>query len=249
MAQCVDTQTSAAIHGCNLQLNDIEGVAWSNVTERFDGTWCIDTLPLHHINAYGQATGYSSASRFNLPVSSSVMYELFMIPGYVPNASEGHVWLYVLANDYDTGAAISSAQVIVSGTGETSQTKTTSIAGQAVFEWANASAIYVTVSKSGYSSVSKVGATSDYGPDTVRVELHKTIFTPTATLTPGPGGITPSTTYAPYCNPNAADYDESKCSTIKDTAMMNQVRDAGPILISLAILATIMGLLKLMTKK
>ena len=31
MAQCVDTQTSAAIHGCNLQLNDIEGGAWSNV--------------------------------------------------------------------------------------------------------------------------------------------------------------------------------------------------------------------------
>lgn len=237
MAQCVDTQTSGAIHGCNLQLNDIEGGAWSNVTERFDGTWCIDTLPLHHINAYGQATGYSSASRFNLPVSSSVMYELFMIPGYVTNATEGHVWLYVLANDYDTGAALSGATVLVSGSGEASQTRTTGLSGQVIFEWANASTIYVTVDKSGYSSVSKVGTTSDYGPDTVRVELHRVIVTPTATSTPGPGGVTPAPTL------------DTRSTTEKDTAMMNQVRDAGPILISLAILATIMGLLKLMAKK
>ena len=116
-------------------------------------------------------------------------------------------------------------------------------------QWVNVSTAYVTASKTGYVSGSKTVTTSDYGPDTIRIEIWKTVVTATPTATPPPGGITVAPTYAPYCNPNAADYDAGKCSTEKDASMMNQVRDAGPILISLAILATIVGLLKLMGKK
>ena len=118
-----------------------------------------------------------------------------------------------------------------------------------MLQWPNVTTAYINAAKSGYTTGMRVITTSDYGPDFVTIALHLGTYTSTISPTIPPGGITPGPTYAPYCNPSASDYDESKCSTAKDASMMNQVRDAGPILITLAILATIMGLLKLMGKK
>ncbi|MCJ7698072.1 MAG: hypothetical protein MUO73_07070, partial [Thermoplasmata archaeon] len=87
MFQCVDSQTNGAISGCALSLKDQEGNAWSNTSSAIGGTHCIDTLPLHHVSGYGSASGYSSTYRTDLIASDTVLYELIMIPGYVPNAT------------------------------------------------------------------------------------------------------------------------------------------------------------------
>lgn len=246
-AQCVDSQTSGAIAGCDLSLYDLEGGAWSNVTDRFDGTWCIDTYPGHHFHAYGSADGYTPdpTYRLNLPVSSSVVYELLMHPGYVPAAADGKVWLYVIVNDADTGASLQDAHVSISGSGQTTKSDVTDSTGSIHIQWVNASTAYVTASKSGYTSGSKTVTTSDFGPDTVRIELHRSIVTPTATMTTGPGGTVP-TTLAPGLNPDGS-YPAGYANT-QGTQMMNLLAENGYNLVMLCIVVTMIALFKMISK-
>ena len=58
-AQTNDGMTSGGIYNSDIQMRDMEGGAWSNVTNS-GGWWCIDTLPGHSLNLYAQATGYTS---------------------------------------------------------------------------------------------------------------------------------------------------------------------------------------------
>jgi PKD repeat protein len=240
MAQCVDSQTSGAIHGCAISLLDKEGGAWSNTSNAQGGTHCIDTLPGHHIDAYGSATGYTSTYRTDLPVSDTLMYELIMVPGYVPPAASGKVWLYVLVNDQTTGAAISGATVSISGTGQTTQTGTTDNVGTISKQWANASTAYVTAAKTGYNTGSKTVVTSSFGPDTIRIELNKGIVTPTATATTGPGG-----TVAPTLAPgkNADGTYQAGYTNMQGQEMMNWLAENGMALVQLCFLVTVFALL------
>jgi PKD repeat protein len=240
MAQCVDSQTSGAIHGCAISLLDKEGGAWSNTSNAQGGTHCIDTLPGHHIDAYGSATGYTSTYRTDLPVSDTLMYELIMVPGYVPPAASGKVWLYVLVNDQTTGAAISGATVSISGTGQTTQTGTTDNVGTISKQWANASTAYVTAAKTGYNTGSKTVVTSSFGPDTIRIELNKGIVTPTATATAGPGG-----TVAPTLAPgkNADGTYQAGYTNMQGQEMMNWLAENGMALVQLCFLVTVFALL------
>lgn len=236
MCQNTDSETDGAVHYSNMSIRDVENSSWSNVTSRFDGTWYIDTLPNHTISCYGSAPGYTSASRTGLPASQTMMYELFLFPGYVPPAAAGKVRLYVLVNDYQTGLPINGANVQVSGSGQTTVSSTTGKSGDISLEWVNLSTAYVTASKNGYTTGSRTVTTSASGPDTVRIELYRAMVTTAPTSTIPPGGVTPAVTVDP------------RSSTQKDSDMMEQIRTAGPQLISLAIAATCFGLLGLIMK-
>jgi PKD repeat protein len=240
MVQCVNPEDSSLISDCAISIKDIEGNAWSNGS--FHGTWFIDTLPLHHINAYGSASGYTSAYRLNLDASSSLMYELFLFPGYLPPAAAGHVRLYAIVNDYTTGAPVLNAQVEFKGSGESTQIKYTSVSGIAQVEWANVSTVYVSASKAGYSPASRTIVTTSTGPDTVRLELSAPWVTlPVTSGTPLPGEFTVRPTQDPNKNPDGSYV--TGYSNIKGQEMMNWLAEYGFQLVQLCFFVTILGLL------
>jgi len=240
MAQCVDGQTSGSIHDCHLDLYDIENTSWSNGSYldmgSYYGTWWIDTLPGHTINAYAESTGYTPVSRLNLPASSTHMYELILWPTSIPAAGSGFVNLYVLVHDVDSGNAITGAAVQVRILDGTTYAQTTGTSGSRMFEVPNSSYTSITVSKYGYVTGTRGITTSISGDDTVRIELLKKVVTAVPTSTIPPGGVTTAVTMDP------------RSSSEKDRDMMDQIRTAGPILIQLAIVATVLGLLGLMMK-
>ena len=233
-AQTNDGMTSGGIYNSNIQMHDMEGGAWSNVTNS-GGWWCIDTLPGHSLNIYAQATGYTSAETLGASANGGRHY-LVMWPDYIPAPSAGNVTLYALVYDQQTGAPLYLSMVRVDGNTINTVLTTTGLEGQAMFTIKNDTSIHVTASKTGYSSITKVITTSHFGPDTVMISLPRLTVTTIPTATPGPGGTTPV-------------YVDPRTTIQKDADMMNQIRDAGPGLIGLAIVATIFGLIRLMTKK
>jgi len=240
MAQCVDGQTSGSIHDCSLDLYDIENTSWSNGSYldmgSYYGTWWIDTLPGHTINAYASSTGYTPVSRLNLPASSTYMYELILWPSSIPSAGSGFVNLYVLVHDADSGNAITGAAIQVRILDGTTYAQTTGTSGSRMFAVPNSSYTSITVSKYGYVTGTRGITTSASGDDTVRIELLKKVVTAVPTSTIPPGGVTTAVTMDP------------RSASEKDRDMMDQIRTSGPILIDLAIVATILGLLGLMMK-
>ena len=235
--RCADTNTDASISGCDIQLQDIEGSLWSNVTDRADGIWCIDTLPLHNINAYGQATGYTDGSRIGVQEWNMMRYIIPMIPGYLPPPAVGYVWVYVHVTDFSGSVSLSGATISLSGSGIPTVVTPTDSSGIAALQWPNVTTAFINAAKPGYTTGMKVITTSSFGPDFVTIALHQGTYTSTITPTIPPGGITAAPTLDP------------RSTSEKDAAMMNQVREAGPMLIGLAIIATMVGLMKLMAKK
>jgi hypothetical protein len=237
MVQCVDGQTSGAIHGANIQLKDVDNLSWSNATARFDGTWWIDTLPGHTIDAYGSATGYTSVSRLALPASGSTMYELIMWPSDIPPAPAGKVTLYVEVNDYDTGYTVPGASITVRDSSGATQAQTTGTSGTRMFEVVNNSPCYITVTKYGYVTQTRSITTSVSGTDTVRVELMHVLVTTAPTNTIPPGGVT---TAVPI-DTNAPEHTGSTNAKAQD--MMNYLANNGMQIVQLCVLVTILGLL------
>jgi PKD repeat protein len=235
--RCMNPTNDATVFGCNQQLNDVEGGAWSNQSDLSDGIWCIDTLPLHHINAYGDATGYTSGSRIGVQEWNNMQYTIPLIPGYVPNATAGNVWVYVYVTDYSTYGPISGAQVSLSGNGLTTQSSLTGSSGGTSLQWPNSTVAYINVVKSGYTSGSKVITTSTTGPDIAYITLHT--GTATSTLTPNP---------TPTGGPTALPTQDTRTASEKDIDMMNLIRDNGSALIGLAIITTMLGLMKMWGK-
>ena len=236
--RCADTNTDGSVSGCNIQLKDVESGVWSNATDLDDGIWYIDTLPLHTINAYGDATGYTNGSRIGVQEWNNMRYTIPMIPGYLPPPLEGYVWVYIHVTDFSGTTDLSGATVSLSGSGLSTVVKTTDSSGIAMLQWPNVTTAYIIAAKSGYTTGMRVIETSDYGPDFVTIALHQGTYTSTITPTPTISG-----------GPTVAPTLDSRTTNEKDAAMMNQVRDAGPSLIGLAIIATIVGLVKLMGKK
>jgi PKD repeat protein len=244
-----DGQTGGSIQGSFIDLYDVQNTSWRNTTLSMsvNGNLAyIDTHPDHTINAYGHAVGYDSDTRMGLPAADTV-YELILWSGSIPSPSPGNVNLFVIVSASPSGMALTNAQVTASKPGGGWDAVLTGISGTASFVMPNMSLIYVSASKSGYGTVTSTITTTALGPDTLRITLPKLTVTPTITATPLPGEATARPTYAPGCDPSA--YDAAICNTGKDSAMMDQIRDAGPTLIGLAIIATAFGLIKLMTKK
>jgi hypothetical protein len=233
-----DGQTGGSIQGSFVDLYDVQNTSWKNTTLSMsvNGNLAyIDTLPNHTINAYGHAVGYDSDTRLGLPAADTV-YELVLWTGLL-SPGTGNVNLNIIVSAQQTGMAISDVSLsIVQPSGATEGGRTGSI-GTYVAVVPNLSYIRVTASKTGYGTVTSSITTTDFGPDTLRISLPRLIVTPTITATPLPGQATVAPTL------------DTRSTTQKDADMMNQVRDSGPMLIGLAILATVFGLMKLMTKK
>ena len=239
--QCQDTIQDSAISGCNLQLRDLEGGAWSNITDSSDGLWCIDTLPAHHVSGYGQATGYTSGSRLNMDTWPSITtYSIPMIPGYLPPATTGKIWVYVIVDE--NGANLPGVTVSLSGTGQTTRSDVTDGTGSVHIQWPNLSEVYINAAKAGYTTSSRVFTTSASGPDTIRISLHKGTSTMPLTPTPGPGGTVP-TTANPYGTPGPLGTMPAGYTNNQGQIMMDYLASHGLELVELCFLVTILAFL------
>ncbi len=243
VAQCLNSQDSSLVAGCDIQLRDNEGGSWSNGTDRADATWCIDTLPAHTVNAYAQATGYTGTARYNLPVRSDAIIALMLIPGYVPAAPEGKVYLYVTVNDADTLQGLAGAYVSAAQAGQPTKSDVAGSQGVVIITVKNSTSTYVTASKSGYTSVSRTLTTSAFGPDSLMISLQKSTIQPTATATPGPGG-TVAPTISPGQQPTNPDGTPNKdYANQQGQIMMNFLASNGLNLVTLCVLVTMLALL------
>jgi hypothetical protein len=236
--QNVNGQTSGQIHNSNLMIRDVENNTWSNWTNDSDGTGYIDTYFSHTIDAYGTATGYTSSSRLGL-VPYDGVYELIMFPtNYFLDPGAGNINLIVLVNDKQTSSPLTSAPVSATIPSGATIGGSTGVASTETFVVPNNSVIYVTASKIGYVSGTKTITTSDFGPDTIRIELSKATVTPTVTSTIPPGGVTPAITQDPN-DPALHGGDTS----FKAQEMMNWLAMNGMQLVQLCFLVTIFALL------
>ena len=234
-------QNDAQISGADVDVFDVENAASKYTTADADGWIIIDTLPYHTVNVYahyptagiylpneilGLETGYYGGHNWVL-----VLYPYVTTPS-------GFVTLYINTRNYDTKAVLTGVNLqiknLVTGAITGESTGSTDSVSTVV---TNATNYQITGSKSGYISKTININSGEASSKTVVVELSKATVTTAPTSTIPPGGVTPVVTVDPR-TPNQ-----------KDADMMNQIRDAGPGLIGLAIVATIFGLIKLMTKK
>ncbi|MBE3136061.1 MAG: hypothetical protein IMZ43_01490 [Thermoplasmata archaeon] len=246
-----DPLGNSDIHGTNISLYDVEAATWTNYTSDPDGRGEIYTLPYHTVNAYGhypvagvyndavltaQATGYTGGK----------LYYLDMYP-FTPAPAAGYTELYISIRNRDDKSPITDAPIgittILTGAYYVTNSGTS---GTDVSIFPNNTALKILVTKSGYMSATIYTNTGPSDKKYVTVDMIRAVVTPTVTQTVIPGEITVRSTYGPGCDPAA--FDAAICSQGKDSDMMNQVRDAGPGLIGLAIIATILGLIKLMMK-
>ena len=247
-----DPLGNAEIHGTNISLYDVEAATWTNYTNDADGRGEIYTLPYHTINAYGTyptAGVYNNAELlgFETGYSGGKVGYLDMYP-YTPAPAGGYTQLYTTVRDSVDKSPVYSASIGITtiSTGAYYGTNSGST-GVSVDTFPNQTALRIVVSKAGYSAATISTNTGTGTTKYVYVDLVRATVSPTVTATPLPGEITVRPSYSPGCDPSS--YDAGACSSGKDLAMMDQVRDAGPMLIGLAILATVFGLLKLIAKK
>lgn len=239
--ETIDGTSGNTIHGSNIFLYDVEGSVWSNSSSDSDGEHYIDTLPYHTVNAYATYTvfadHYSDASALALPTGyyGGLHYKLSMFPPAL-DPGTGNVNLYVTAYDADTYDLIRSASVQIRLPTGAVTGGNTGQSGTAVFVVPNSTVINVAATKAGYTGSNTVVNSGTGTTASASVTLKKITITPTPTTTIPAGGVTPVITLDP------------RTASEKDRDMMNKVRDNGPLLIDLAIIATILGLLGLMTK-
>jgi len=229
----IDGQTSGSIHGSNIQIHDETGSgssSWVNTTGDLDGISYIVTTSSTTLAGYAQATGYTSTSRTGLvPVSDGLFYELIMWPTSQQNATvPWNVNLYVIVNDELNHQPLKGVNVQATVPSGATQATTTNAAGTATFQIANKTLIRLTASMPGYMTGTTTITTTDWGPDTKRIELQKATVAPLITATPLPGEVTARPTV------------DMRTATQKDADMMGQIRDFAPTLIMMAMFMTLM---------
>jgi hypothetical protein len=227
----VDGQTSGALYGSDIQIHDVGYNAWANSTADEDGGHYIFTNSSAVIDTFIQHAGYSSGSRYNLTPGG--FYELIMWPSAYPAPATGLVNLFVIVNEATTHKPITGATVYVTPPSGAMIAGTTNDVGTETFQVANKTFMRVTVSsyvETGYNSATSTITTSDFGPDTLRIELSKKTVTPvpTASGTPLPGEATVRPTL------------DTRTNMQKDQAMMDTVRQWADILIPVACLMTLL---------
>lgn len=249
-----DPLGNSDIHGADISLYDVEAATWTNYTADADGRGEIYTLPYHTVNAIGH---YPTAGIYNDGIltgaetgyygNSGNLYYLDMYP-YTLAPPAGWTDLYTTVREADDKSPVFRASIGITNVATGAYYGTNSgSTGVSVDTFPNNTALRIVVSKSGYQTATVVTNTGTGATKYVYVDLTRSTVTPVVTATPLPGEITVRPTYSPGCDPSA--YDAAICSGGKDSDMMNQVRDAGPGLIGLAIIATMLGLIKLMMKK
>jgi PKD repeat protein len=239
-AQTNDGMTSGGIYNSDIQMRDMEGGAWSNVTNS-GGFWCIDTLPGHSLNLYAQATGYTSTSQLGVSANGG-RYYLVLWPDYIPAPSAGNVSLYTLIYDQQTGSPLYLSSVRVDGNNINTYLKNTGPEGQAVFTIKNNTLVHVTASKAGYNTITRTMTTSNLGPDTLMISLPRSTVTVAPTQTTGPGGTVP-TTIGPYGTPGPGGTMAPGYTNNQGQLMMDFLARNGLSLVELCFFVTILALL------
>ena len=249
-----DPLTNSDIHGTNISMYDVEAATWTNYTADPDGRGEIYTLPYHTLNLYGTYPTegvYNDAELLGAETgyTGGKLFYLDMYP-YTPAPASGYVELYTTVRNRDDKSPVTYASIgtTIISTGAYFGSSSGST-GTDIYTYPNDTALRIVVNKPGYQTATIYTNTGDDEKKYVIINMDRSTVTPTVTATIIPGETTVRPTYAPYCDPYASNYDEGKCNAGKDAGMMGQVRDAGPILISLAIMATLFGLIKLMGKK
>ena len=157
----------------------------------------------------------------------------------------GFVTLYINTRDYDSKAVLTNVNlqiknlVTLAVTGE-STGSTDSVTTVVT----NATNYQITGSKSGYLSKTININSGETSSKTVVVELSKATVTPAITSTIPPGGITPVVTPDPAGAPGDAGYSNAKGQEI-----MDYLASHGMELVSICFVVTILGLLKMVSKK
>ena len=244
-----DGSTGTPIVGATLNLRDVQNNSWLNGTSIADGT--IFNVPYGHtIDIYGSYPGIYTASQ-DLGTTPGGNYYL---PLYMYTAAPiGSVNLFVYMREAGTGYIIKNADVDIKwGTGGANTARAnTANSGTASFIVPNNTVITIASNPSGYrgQSMSLTTLTVD---KQVTITLSKQTDGPgfpTTSPTDANGNpITAVPTYLDNCNPNANDYNKDLCSHNKDSELMAQLRDAGPGILGLAIIAVLFGLLKMIMK-
>jgi hypothetical protein len=255
VVRTIDALTGQTLIGTTINLRDVQNNSWVNSTADADGISIIDVVTGHTLDIYGSYPGvYTSTYELNAVAGSPPDYLLPLYPP-VPAAATGFVNMFVNVKEAVSNLAINGANVDFRYPAGTTIHAITDWAGIAQVQVPNKTVIIIGTSASGFNSQSESVTTGDFA-DTVRtVRLSKSsgpgaTATVTATVTDPATGlpITTVPTYQPYCNPTAADYDARACSQSKDNDLMAQLRDNGSVIMSLAILAIIFGLLKMIMK-
>ena len=234
--QAVEGSSGGSVHGADIQIYDVEGNRWQNYTADSDGTGYIDAPSDHTLNGYAQYTGMVSTSRLGLEPFDG-LYELVLWPSYMlgaPGSGDpgdpgvGNINLIVMVNDKITKENIEYASVSVTIPSGSTQGTSTGTTGNAIFVVPNNSVIYIKASADGYTTASTTITSSAMGPDTKRIELDKPTVTPSITATPLPGEATVRPTL------------DIRSPEQKDQAMMDLIRSNAELLISVAILMTLL---------
>jgi PKD repeat protein len=236
------------VANATIDLLDIENDSWVNVTSS-TGKSSITTLADHKLSGYGFAVGFNDAEQLIVEPQAFPGYVLYMYPTGFTNVSEGNVTVFVKAEDVDTGLAVIGATVTGQAAGGGSQVKTTNSAGWAQFVFPNNTNVHFKGEKTGYTGsttiVLNTGVPS--GGDTFvsgTVYLTKGSITilPTPTVTPLPGGGTPTPvqTYLPHCDPAASDYSAEECRAEQSSFSLSWLADNMLLLIQICFVFTIL---------
>jgi hypothetical protein len=234
----------------NINIYDIEAAVWKNSTEDTDGIEYIDTLPYHTLNIYGSYTVhpnvYTDAELLGMETGYYGNYyylTLFPYGAVPPGAGNTNLYIQVLENINKN--PVPGVFLQVSFAGNATIGVYTNNAGVQVVTVPNNTFMSITATKAGWLG-NVVTIDSGPGPTSaVSIGIDRAYITPTPTITAGSGGVIP-TTYLPGIGPTSS---AGQISKAQDNEMMNKIRTAGPYLIDLAILATMMGLLYLIMGK
>ncbi len=219
----IDFSSGALISGSQVSLYNASNI-WTNITTS-SGSYTYNSALLGEYLGYAaSAQGYLPSSLVYVKILGDTSRTITLSPAI--NVPEGNNTLYVYVRDKSTFNGLEGATVLLND----GQTKSTPASGLATFTVIEGGSYSITVSKSGYYSLTQTMTVSG-SSNGISMELSKIYVTTPPTLAPGET-TTPTELPTPDTRTNAE----------KDQDMMNQIRDSAPGLIAVAIIMTLLYL-------
>jgi hypothetical protein len=229
-----DASIGTVITGATLSIRDVQNNSWINATSTSAGTR-IDVLNGHTLDIYGSYPGVYTASQ-ELDAYAGGSYYLPLYPPAIPAAS-GFVNLVVSVYESGTGLSIQSCGVTTKVPSGAVTYESTGTTGTAYFVVPNNSVIILSATKNGWNGQSK-------SLTTVNSDIYTTFTLSRATLPTATPTVTGTDGHVITAVPTV----DARTNAEKDAALMNQLRDNGPMLVGLCILAIAFGILKMIMK-
>lgn len=207
------------ISGSEIHIRDYGSSSWTN-TSTGSGVYSYSVMANHWYQYLGSAAGYGSSDSITSWWDSAATVDVRLTP-YL-TVAEGNTTLWVYVNN-ENGNGISDAMVRL----QDGQVKTTSSAGVTHFTVLDGGTYTITVSKTGYNSQTWTGTITS-SENAIFLTISSKTVGPTSTPAPGVTTL------------------DVRTDIQKDQELMDKIRDFAPQIIDLALLAIIIGLLKLM---